>query len=113
MRDDKLIEAMRDAVFDAIEQGEDAENIALAALAALRGQWAVVPKLLNTEEMAALRRVHDCFEDGAGWDVPAEMMKRLARIGVVRWCGGSRYEITEYGDALRPLYAAPQREEAP
>lgn len=53
--------------------------------------------LLNAEEMAALRRFNETCEDGEGYDVRKEMMKRLATIGVVRRTSGSIYEITEFG----------------
>lgn len=89
MRDDKLIEAMRDAVFDAIEQGEDAENIARAALAALREQepaaWLITGSrafrdTVVTSESTADRRLSERGDDGS-------------------------YKV--------PLYAAPQPEDAP
>ncbi|MFK3741651.1 hypothetical protein [Massilia sp. TN1-12] len=53
--------------------------------------------LLNAEEMAALRRFNETCEDGEGYDVRKDMMKRLATIGVVRRTSGSIYEITEFG----------------
>ena len=89
MRDAKLIEAMRDAVFDAIEQGEDAENIARAALAALREQepaaWLITGSrafrdTVVTSEATADRLLSERGDDGS-------------------------YKV--------PLYAAPQPEDAP
>lgn len=56
--------------------------------------------LLNAEELAALRRFDECAQDGEGYDVPKEMMQRLAEIGVVRRRSGAYYEHTEFGLAL-------------
>jgi len=89
MRDDKLIEAMRDAVFDAIEQGEDAENIARAALAALREQ------------------------EPAAWLITGS---RAFRDTVVTSEATADRRLSERGDdgsCKVPLYAAPQPEDAP
>lgn len=56
--------------------------------------------LLNAEEMAALRRFRDTCEDGEGYDVPKEMMRRLAHIGVIRRHHGSWYEFTTFGQCI-------------
>lgn len=58
---------------------------------------------ITAEEMAAFSRFCDTCEDcdAGGYDVPKSKMQRLARIGLVRWCGSSRYETTEFGDAIR------------
>lgn len=53
--------------------------------------------LLNAEELAALRRFDECAQDGEGYDVPKEMMQRLAEIGAVRRTSASYYEITDFG----------------
>lgn len=60
------------------------------------------PKI-TADEMAAFNRFCDTCEDcdAGGYDVPKSKMQRLARIGLVRWCGGSRYETTEFGDSIR------------
>lgn len=52
---------------------------------------------LNPEDMAALERVSECFEDGEGYDVGAEQMKRMAELGVVRHHSAGRYSITSFG----------------
>jgi len=54
-------------------------------------------RLLNANELAALRRFDECAQDGEGYDVPKEMMQRLAEIGVVRRTSGSYYEHTDFG----------------
>lgn len=61
--------------------------------------------LLNAEELAALRRFDECAQDGEGYDVPREMMQRLAEIGVVRRKSGAYYEATNFG--MRVLDRAP------
>jgi len=54
--------------------------------------------LWNDEELQALLRFCETTEDEATYDVPSEMMKRLARIGLVRWVNRDIYQITEFGD---------------
>lgn len=54
-------------------------------------------KFLNDQDMADLERLGEIFEDGEGWDIPGDRMKRLAELGVVRWRGGDRYSITSFG----------------
>lgn len=49
---------------------------------------------------AALKRFWETCEDGEGYDVPQEQMKSLARLGLIRSLGFSRYEFTNAGDAL-------------
>jgi hypothetical protein len=68
--------------------------------------------LLNDEEMAALLRFKEVCEDfdAGGYDVPKEMMKRLAAIGVIESKGFGRYQFTDFGDfvvARRPASHAP------
>jgi hypothetical protein len=53
--------------------------------------------LLNADELAALRRFDECAQDGEGYDVPKEMMQRLAEIGVVRRQFGAYYIPTDFG----------------
>jgi hypothetical protein len=71
--------------------------------------WKVLPSpalpAISAAELAAFHRFCDCCEDfdSGGYDVPKDMMSRLARIGVVRSCGFGRHETTEYGDAVRAL----------
>jgi hypothetical protein len=45
-----------------------------------------------------LLRFFETSEDGQGYDVPKDRMKSLARVGLIRSLGFSRYEITDAGD---------------
>lgn len=56
--------------------------------------------LLSADELAALRRFDECAQDGEGYDVPKEMMRRLAEIGVVRRRSGAYYEATDFGQLV-------------
>lgn len=60
---------------------------------------------INDREMAMFNRFCEICEDfeAGGYDVPKEMMNRLACIGLVRSCGFGRYETTEFGDTVRTL----------
>jgi hypothetical protein len=57
----------------------------------------LLPFAILADGLAALRRFHECAEDGQGYDVPAPMMKRLASIGLVRRISGDLYEHTTFG----------------
>lgn len=59
-----------------------------------------VPMILTEEQERDIQRFYDTCEDGQGYDVPKDRMKSLARIGLVRTTGFSRYEITDAGDAV-------------
>ncbi len=62
---------------------------------------------LTVEERGALERFNETCEDGEGYDVPKQMMKRLAEIGVVNHTSRGIYFITEFGRAiLSPNYDA-------
>lgn len=52
---------------------------------------------LSQDDMTALERVDECFEDGQGYDVPKARMKRLAELGVVQSLGFAKYDITSFG----------------
>jgi NTP pyrophosphatase (non-canonical NTP hydrolase) len=71
--------------------------------------WKILPSLLmpaaSDAEIAMFNRFCEVCEDfeAGGYDVPREMMKRLACIGLVRSCSFGRYETTEFGDAVRTL----------
>lgn len=113
MRDDKLIEAMRDAVFDAIEQGEDAENIARAALAALqREQWVPVSERLPPEGVDVLV-LHD-YGQIVGNPAHRDCGKRYGHKITRRYGNGFLSDLLEPGQAMHwmPLPDAPQHEEA-
>lgn len=56
--------------------------------------------LLNSDELAALRRFDECAQDGEGYDVPKEMMQRLAEIGVVQRRSGAYYQVTAFGQRV-------------
>jgi len=56
-----------------------------------------LPFAILPDEMAALRRFHECSQDGDEYDVPKPMMKRLAEIGLVRRVTSSIYEYTTFG----------------
>jgi len=82
----------------------------------LSGKPAVVggEAVISADELAAFCRFCETCEDfeSGGYDVPKEDMQRLARIGVVRWCGGSRYETTDFGDVIRARKVVPPIVEA-
>lgn len=66
---------------------------------------------LKKQQERDILRFYDTCEDGQGYDVPKDRMKSLARLGLIRSTGFSRYEITDAGDAviekLRALLDAP------
>jgi len=75
----------------------DVERAMEAEIAELRDHIAQPATLLGEEELAGLRRFDECARDGEGYDVPAEMMARLAEIGVVRRLAGRYFSVTEFG----------------
>lgn len=54
---------------------------------------------MSEDQCNALLRFNETCEDGQPYDVRRPMMKSLTHVGVVRWCGGSRFEITDAGIA--------------
>lgn len=71
--------------------------------------------LLSADEMQALRRFAETTEDDESYDVPKEMMKRLAAGGAVAREGRPGwYFVTEYGKWLldAALATAPESREA-
>lgn len=54
---------------------------------------------LNDRQECDLIRFHETCEDSQPYDVSKEGMKSLARIGLVRSLGFSRYELTDVGSA--------------
>lgn len=54
---------------------------------------------LNDRQECDLIRFNETCEDSQPYDVSKERMKSLARIGLVRSLGFSRYEITDVGSA--------------
>lgn len=59
-----------------------------------------VPMFLTEQQECDILRFYDTCEDGQGYDVPKDRMKSLARLGLIRTTGFSRYEITDAGDAV-------------
>lgn len=55
---------------------------------------------LTEQQSKDLQRFYETTEDGQGYDVPADCMKSLARVGLVRSLGFSRFEFTDVGDSL-------------
>lgn len=54
---------------------------------------------LSEQQANSLLRFNATCEDGQEYDVPRRIMKSLTYVGMVRWCGGSRFEITDAGIA--------------
>lgn len=52
---------------------------------------------LQPDDMAALERLDECFEDGQEYDVSKPAMQRLAELGAVRHHSAGRYSITTFG----------------
>jgi hypothetical protein len=78
--------------------------------AALDSPLAPLPVAIADDEMAALRRFHECASDGEGYDVAKPMMKRLAEIGLVRRMTAAIYEHTDFGLAVLDEYVTPRLE---
>ena len=53
--------------------------------------------LLSPEEISAFKRFDECVSNGEDYDVPIEMMKNLAEIGLVRRVTRNIYEHTAFG----------------
>jgi len=75
---------------------EAAEQAILTKQAEL-AQPVALPFAILDDELAALRRFDECARDGEGYDVPKQMMVRLAEIGLLRRVSGSHYEHTNFG----------------
>lgn len=52
---------------------------------------------MSEDQCNELLRFNETCEDGQEYDVRRGMMKSLTYVGMVRWCGGSRFEITDAG----------------
>jgi hypothetical protein len=87
----------RMAASKAIHEYLDAAFSALAATAAPSAAVQQGKAPLSANDLADLQRLNEVFEDGQGWDIPAERMKRLSELGVVRWHGRTHYSITAFG----------------
>jgi hypothetical protein len=66
---------------------------------------------LSEQQSRDLLRFHETTEDDQGYDVPAERMKSLAALGLIRSKGFRRYEFTDVGDSVvERLNAKPDSE---
>ena len=54
-------------------------------------------EFLGAGDLADLQRLDEVFSDGEGWGLPKARVQRLAELGVIRHCGGGRYQITSFG----------------
>ncbi|MGO2147719.1 hypothetical protein ACT3R4_17665 [Halomonas sp. AOP7-E1-9] len=66
----------------------------------MRSQTIEVSVSLTEQESEDLKRFCETSEDGQGYDVPSERMKALARLGLIRSLGFSRYEFTTVGNSV-------------
>lgn len=57
----------------------------------------ILPFGIMPDEMKALERFHECATDGQDYDVPKEMMRRLAEIGLLRRVTANYYAHTTFG----------------
>ena len=64
---------------------------------------------LTDDERKAFERFNETCEDGEGYDVPRQMMKRLAEIGVIHHTSRGIYGITKFGRSLVGYTTPPQR----
>lgn len=55
---------------------------------------------LTEQQERDLQRFHETSEDGQGYDVSADRMTSLARVGLIRSTGFSRYEFTDMGTSV-------------
>ena len=63
-------------------------------------QMIEVPLVLTEQQRRDVLRFHETTEDDQGYDVPADRMKSLARVGLIRSIGFKRYEFTDAGLAV-------------
>lgn len=52
---------------------------------------------ISSEELKAFERFNETTDDGEGYDVPKEMMKRLADIGLLNNLSAGYYRATNLG----------------
>lgn len=62
-----------------------------------------VLELVSVAELRCFHRFCETCEDfdSGGYDVSRDVLKSLAVAGLVRWCGGSRFEVTSFGSKVR------------
>lgn len=66
-------------------------------------QLSAAPDGVTSQHIVDLNRACDCFEDGEGYDVPSERMRKLRDVGLVEGGRFGRYSVTELGQRLRAL----------
>jgi hypothetical protein len=61
--------------------------------------------MISGDELAALHRFYECAEDGEGYDVHADIMQRLAALGLLHTPKARRtyYETTTFGVAVMAM----------
>ena len=65
---------------------------------------------MTNDERAAFERFNETCEDGEGYDIPKQVMKRLAVIGVVHHASGGVYSMTEFGHWVLDNTTPPKRQ---
>lgn len=72
-------------------------------------QSASFPCAILPEEMEAFARFCECCEYDDSYDVPKDMMNRLAEIGLVRSLSRGAYQTTEFGISVAAQQPAPRQ----
>lgn len=54
--------------------------------------------VISNAELVALKRFNDTCQDDGTYDLHKDMITKLSEIGLIRWRGGNRYEITKFGE---------------
>ena len=67
----------------------------------------LIPIEITAHHTEDLLRFFDTCEDDQGYDVPKPRMKSLARVGLIRSTGFSRYEITDLGYSAVEILCKP------
>lgn len=76
---------------------ENAETALLDHARALQSQDAEDAKFLQEDDQHDLHRFIETTEDGQGYDIGKDRIKRLAELGVVSNQGFGRYSVTAFG----------------
>lgn len=77
--------------------GKDGPELRLASTIGTAAQGPDAKRFLSQADYDDLWRFEGMASDGEGYDISKDRMKRLAELGVVRWCGKDRYSITAFG----------------
>lgn len=100
--------AQEKAAFISGIRHREAEVLDAPLPAAPEQEPVALPFAIFENEMAALRRFHECVMDGDGYDVKQELMERLSEIGLIRQVKGRIYEATTFGlSVLTDDFATP------